>query len=344
MSRSSIAWIGTILAAALVVVLAWQNRGLRADRDWFRPAVEAICGVVALLRADLPAAHAHLTAGTIEQLADDQRRMDEIWFLPNDPAASAYVNLAVAHMVGGDLVAAESDCAHARRRAVQLGFPKGPYSLGYALFVETWVRIEAGRLDAAAETVDDLIELAERHGFDQWRLVGATQQTTIAAFRLLAEGDPDPSESAVHLATLADLTDMLLKLGLAIYSTSFTAHLARLLIAAGRPAEARDRIDTALALAESTGMHLYDAELLRLRAQTAVDIGDRIGDIDAERRAHQAAMLAVAARLHAGEGFALRGEQARPAVTEVLSRLPAGGWPERQRAQALLQKSGNQPR
>jgi len=34
MSRSSIAWIGMILAAALVVVLAWQNRGLRADRDW----------------------------------------------------------------------------------------------------------------------------------------------------------------------------------------------------------------------------------------------------------------------------------------------------------------------
>lgn len=318
--------------------------GLRADRDWFRPAVEAICGVVALLRADLPAAHAHLTAGTIEQLADDQRRMDEIWFLPNDPAASAYVNLAVAHMVGGDLVAAESDCAHARRRAVQLGFPKGPYSLGYALFVETWVRIEAGRLDAAAETVDDLIELAERHGFDQWRLVGATQQTTIAAFRLLAEGDPDPSESAVHLATLADLTDMLLKLGLAIYSTSFTAHLARLLIAAGRPAEARDRIDTALALAESTGMHLYDAELLRLRAQTAVDIGDRIGDIDAAiglARSQGATLFELRCAL---DDFALRGEQARPAVTEVLSRLPAGGWPERQRAQALLQKSGNQPR
>ena len=62
----------------------------------------------------------------------------------------------------------------AARRAEQLGFPQGPFSLAYARFVEIWVRIEAGQLDRAAVLAADLSERAERHGFDMWRLSGAT--------------------------------------------------------------------------------------------------------------------------------------------------------------------------
>ena len=63
--------------------------------------------------------------------------------------------------------------------------------------------------------------------------------------------------------------------------TFFDAVLARLLIAAGQPEQARARLDTALALAQDTGMHFYDAELLRLRAHTHTDPAARQADIDA---------------------------------------------------------------
>ena len=52
------------------------------------------------------------------------------------------------------------------------------------------------------------------------------------------------------------------------YITFFDAVLGRVSIAAGQPEQARHRLDTGLELAEDTGMRFYDAELLRLRAQT----------------------------------------------------------------------------
>ena len=64
------------------------------------------------------------------------------------------------------------------------------------------------------------------------------------------------------------LVDVLRKARLNAYLTFFGSVLARLLIAAGQPEQARARLDTALQLARDTGMHYYDAELLRLRAQT----------------------------------------------------------------------------
>lgn len=48
----------------------------------------------------------------------------------------------------------------------------------------------------------------------------------------------------------------------------YDAILARVLIEAAQPAQARHRLDTGLQLAEDTGMHFYDAELLRLRTHT----------------------------------------------------------------------------
>ncbi len=51
--------------------------------------------------------------------------------------------------------------------------------------------------------------------------------------------------------------------------------VGRLLIAAGQPEEARERLDMALGHAEETGMHFYDAELMRVRARTFADPAER---------------------------------------------------------------------
>ena len=113
--------------------------------------------------------------------------------MPNDPIASAHIHLALTRLVRGDLAGAEAELAQAARRAEQLGFPQGPFSLAYARFVEIWMRIEAGQLDRAAVLAADLSELAERHGFDHWRLCGATQQATVGALAALGADDLDPT-------------------------------------------------------------------------------------------------------------------------------------------------------
>ena len=66
-----------------------------------------------------------------------------------------------------------------------------------------------------------------------------------------------------------------------MYVTFYDAVLGRLLIAASRQQEARERLDASLELAQDTGMHFYDAELLRLRAQTHDDPAARQADINA---------------------------------------------------------------
>ena len=68
--------------------------------------------------------------------------------------------------------------------------------------MEIWLRIEAGQLDRAAVLAADLTEQAERHGFDIWRLVGATQQATVSALAALGADDLDPTGLAAHIATM----------------------------------------------------------------------------------------------------------------------------------------------
>ena len=181
----------------------------------------------------------------------------------------------------GDLTGAEAELAQVAHRAEGLGFPQGPFSAAYACFVEIWLRIEAGQLDQAAVLAADLIDQAERHGFDAWQLWGASLQATVSALAALGAEDLDPTALSTHIATMTTFVDVLRTAGLNAYLTFFDSVLARLLIAAGQPDQARDRLDTALALARDTGMRYYDAELLRLRAHTHTDPDARRADLGA---------------------------------------------------------------
>jgi predicted ATPase len=118
---------------------------------------------------------------------------------------------------------------------------------------------------------------------------------------------------------------------------SFDGRIAQLLIATGRLVEARDRVDAGLQLAEETGMHYYDAELLRLRAKTHTDADACCADLDAAgqlARRQGATIFALRAAL---DDFERRGEPARQGVVEAVDRIPADStWPELARARALL--------
>ena len=132
--------------------------------------------------------------------AAGQQEIDAVWFQPNDPIATALLHLALARFVRGDLTGAEAELAQVAHRVVGLGFPQGPFSAAFAHFVEIWLRIEAGQLDRAAVLAADLIEQAERHGFDAWQLWGGIQQATVGALVALGAEDLDPTALSNHIA------------------------------------------------------------------------------------------------------------------------------------------------
>ena len=67
------------------------------------------------------------------------------------------------------------------------------------------MRIEAGQLDRAAVLAADLSRLGERHGFDVWRLVGATWQTAIGSLGALAADGVDQSALEGQISTMTTL-------------------------------------------------------------------------------------------------------------------------------------------
>ena len=107
--------------------------------------------------------------------------------------------------------------------------------------------------------------------------------------------------------------------------------------AAGQPDDARARLATALQVAEDTGMHFYDAELLRLRAHTHTDPQQRQADITAAlelARGQGATLFELRAAL---DDFELRGQPARAALADVLIRFPTdSSLPELARARTVL--------
>jgi predicted ATPase len=122
-----------------------------------------------------------------------------------------------------------------------------------------------------------------------------------------------------------------------VYLTFKDAIIGRLLIAAGQPEKARERLEMALEHAEATGMHFYDAELMRLRAQTFADSREGrnalAGALELAR--HQGATLFELRCLL--DCFELLGGGDRSELDDTVRRFRGdAGWPEFVRAEEIL--------
>jgi class 3 adenylate cyclase/tetratricopeptide (TPR) repeat protein len=296
------------------------RRGLEG-RQWARPKVDVLIGTMAFLRGDLNAATSALEAATAGVATADQHKVDAEWLRVSEPISSGCLHLALVALVRGDLTKAEAELARSARLAEGFGFPEGPYLRAYIRSMETWLRVEAGQLDRAALVAADMINEGERHGFDMWRLVGAHWQAIVGALAALDADDLDPTDLGAHIATITAFLDSLRTIEVNIYTTLYDGVLGRLLIAAGQPEAARERLDTALALAQDTGMCFYDAELLRLRAQTYDDPAARQAEINAAldlARCQGATLFELRAAL---DDYELRGEPARARIAAAVSHM-----------------------
>jgi class 3 adenylate cyclase len=321
-------------------VLESLRAGLEHGRQWFVPVIEAYGGLVALLRGEFDTAGARLEAAIAGLASTDQHGAylhHPEWYVVNEPLVYAHTHLATARFMRGDLTGAEAEFAQAALRRERLSFPAGPYTVGYALMLEIGMRIEAGQIDRAAVLAAELSELGERHGFDGWRLAGAGLQASVGGLTAIGAGDVDQLALEGHIATLTTLVGYIRVFGANVFSTAHDAALGRLLIAAGHPETARERLDIALALAQDTGMRFYDAELLRLRAQTHADPAARQADINGAlelARRQGAALFELRAAL---DDFELRGAPAAAALADAAKRIPANyAWSELAQAKAAL--------
>jgi class 3 adenylate cyclase/tetratricopeptide (TPR) repeat protein len=317
-------------------VLESLRSGLEPGRQWFVPVIEANGGMVALLRGEFVSAAARLEAA-LAGLASAAQHGHHERYLVNEPQVYAYTHLATARFMQGDLTGAETEFAQAALLREQLGFPSRRYTVGYALMLEIVMRIEADQIDRAAVLAADLSELGERHGFDVWRLAGAGFEVSVAGLTAIAAGDVDRRALEGHIATLTKLLDSFRVFEANLFTTAYDAVLGRLLIAAGQPETARERLDIGLSLAQDTGMRFFDAELLRLRAQTHDDPAAHQVDINAAlelARRQGASVFELRAAL---DDFELRGEPAAAAIAQAAKRIPADyAWPELMRAKAAL--------
>ena len=309
---------------------------LTGEREWFLPINDCGLGMLAWYRGEFAVARTKLDQAADTLSKDAAQALDALLFMPNDPTAGLYAHLALARCVDGDMAAAEAELDRTYQYCEQLSFPTGAFSAAYARQIEVMIRIEAGELDRAATVAADLASLGEQHGFDSWAVVGAAQGATVNALSEMADS-ADPAVLQQHIHMLAAIVHAWRESGVIALITFYDAALIRLMIAAGALEEARQHTEFALELADRTGMHFYDAELLRLRARTSDDLLTRQADVAAAlklARSQDAPLFELRATI---DDFELNGDSARQSLVAVMSRLPENGsWPELATARRLL--------
>jgi hypothetical protein len=321
-------------AERLVMSVRAQLIGPRAS---FLPINEFGLGMLAWYRGEFGYAQEklELAANTLTEACT--RDLEAMLFMPNDATAGLYTHLAMARFIDGDLTGVATELNRAERRCAEIPFPKGAFSLAYARQMELLILVESGQLQRAADVAVELRSLGEQHGFDSWALIGTAQQATVAACSALADHS-DPEGLQPHIATMSAFSGACRATGAISLITFYDAILGRLLIASGDLHGARERLQAGLELAQRTRMHFYDAELLRLRAQTTDDIAEHRHDLEAAwelARRQDAPIFELRA---ATDLFRLDGTRAGHVVSDTLGRFPTvSPWPELASARALIE-------
>ena len=304
---------------------------------WLQLANDVGFGTAAWYAGDFNAARTRFETLAAGYEDVDASAIESEWFMLYEPVASMHVVLALSRFVQGDFAGAESAFSSAQKRCEELGFPHGPFSLAYSHSVEIWVRCEAGQLDLAGERVDDIMQCAERYGFDAWQLIGAAERALVDAFTALASDPIDSANLPQHIETLSGFVQVMDALEVKPFLGAYDAVLAQLLMAVGEPAKARQQLDAALRRSDEIGIRFLDAELLRLRARTG-DGADRDADLRAAIQLASEQGAAIFQLRAATDYFEVAEEHdSAEVLRDALHRFPdESTWPELTRAQAML--------
>jgi class 3 adenylate cyclase/tetratricopeptide (TPR) repeat protein len=195
------------------------------------------------------------------------------WPLPNDSVGTLRAHLAVTQWIMGEPGAARDSMRVARTRAEQLGFPHGPYTLAYVLSMTSLMAYLAGADDAALAATDEMLSIADRHGFAFWTMCAHVHRGIIGARR----GDAHALES------LSGSANNWRALGVEVWAPWYLTEQGAGCIVVGDLPKALALFDDAEATAEGTDARFYHAETLRLRGEARLAGGDDHGVDDLAR-------------------------------------------------------------
>ena len=241
--------------------------GLPAGRDSYRPDNDAAFGTIHWCAGDFRSADRQLEAA-VAGLSTRQASPDyaATYFMAFDGPASAHVGLALARFMRGDVQGADAQIEAALGRCRAIEFPQGPFNAAFAHYFASWMRIERGDLIGAAAAVDAVAEIGGSHGFDLYALAAATQQAAIDACSALDDHGVGSDALARQAQVVEGLVDTWRLLDLALLLPFMITTAGRLRAASRDEEAAVARYDEALRFSDTTGMHWYDAEVLRLRS------------------------------------------------------------------------------
>ncbi|GGK75117.1 ATP-binding protein [Ornithinimicrobium pekingense] len=250
--------VPTALGLAERLLTMTRHRAL----SWFQPEVDGCAGYAHLYLGHLPTAQSYFER-SVQGLRSREEQGEDLaawWPLPNDPCAAAEVGLACVAALRGEPAVAARHEAEAIRRAEALGFPRGPFTIGFVKTYIAWIRQFQGDPEAARAVAADILAVGQRHGYAYWMVLGS------AYLAGPPDGAPDP-------AYLASTVQTLRMMGHEAFLASMLSSLAAMSAQAGDLARAVELVDDALATAHRTGEMLHVPEILRRRAAFALARG-----------------------------------------------------------------------
>ncbi len=274
---------------------------------WLEPEVDDCAGFAHLYLGDLARARDFFERSLAGFAArpDDADEVWPYWPLPNDPVAAAEIGLACVLALTGDRAGARDHERRAVERAEEVGFPRGPFTVGFVKTYAAWLRQFLDDEEGARRLAGEVVGVGHRYGYAYWVALGS------AYLGGPPGGDPEP-------AFLQATVDTLRLMGHEAFLASLLSRLAQLTARAGESARARELVEEAYAVAEQTGEAVHLPEILRRRAEL-------VGRDDPVRAA---ADLRRAVDVAAGQGATV--SRLRAAVD--LASLPEGHRPEGWRA------------
>ncbi|MGP4056888.1 ATP-binding protein [Mycobacterium sp. 4D054] len=300
------------------------------------PGMATTMGILAGFRGDFHGARNMLEKAAASVL-DSSAQSSFTYYGPNDPIGGMYSFLAFVRFVQGDLDGAEDALKLMEARSLAVGFPKGAFSLCYGRSIEALVRSESGQPAVCADLASGLVSLAKQYDFDEWVMVGWSQQSSGLAMAALADGRTDRAVLEPHIETMRTVVRTWRAFEVMTFLAMSDAVLARLLIAVGDLDEARECLDVSLKMGQDTWIQFYDAELLRLRAQTFPDQQARHEQLRSSLELARRQGSHLLGLRSAIDDFVLTGDAARHALRDALQRLPEdSALPEVSRARTLL--------
>jgi class 3 adenylate cyclase len=287
--------------------------------SWFRPEVVACAGFQDFFEGRLVSAGRNLEQAMAGFSARPvEQAVSPFWPLPHDPLAVSAIALACVSALRGEPDEARRREAQAVRRAHEIGFPRGPFSLAFINVFAAWMRRFQGDEEGSWRLGAQAVALGQEHGYALWTVLGAAYTTT---------GAPGGAE---HRAALQQTIGVLHVMGQESFSAAHLAYLAQLRAAAGELDAAEALAAEAVDLVQRTGERVHLPELLRQRGCYAQARGAA-----EEAAASYGGSVRVAieqgarvARLRAALGIAALPDRVRPAewrtvVADARADLPA---------------------